>query len=80
MAGTRESVSKLLRGKKMNSEDLHQIQTPGAEAPDEPKISKVRQAPVLDDEERRLAKAKEEARRKSMGARSTVLTESTSLG
>lgn len=80
MAGTRESVSKLLRFKKLNSEDVHQIQTPGAEAPDDPKLQKVRSAPVLDDDERRMQKQKEEALRKSRGARSTVLTESTTLG
>ena len=81
MTDTRKSLSKLLRGKDLQSEDWHQIGTPGTQYDKkDPKLSKVRQAPDLDDETRRINALKEEQKRAALGRRATVLKENTTLG
>jgi hypothetical protein len=79
MATPIKSIKKSIKGKG-DSGDWLQSYTPGAVKPDEYKTSKVRTAPVLDDEQRRLALLKEESKRTALGRRATSLRESNTLG
>ena len=79
MSSVTKSLGKVLRGKG-KSEDWHQIQTPGVQAPEEQKLQKTREAPVLDDETRRINAEKDAARKAALGRRATALRESSNLG
>lgn len=79
MSSVTKSLGKVLRGKGQ-SEDWHQLGTPGVQAPEEQKLQKVRTAPVLDDETRRINAEKDAARKAALGRRATALKESSTLG
>ncbi len=64
-----------------DSGDYLQAFTAGTVAPEDPKMKKVRTAPVADDELAKMTKRKEQERkRKKTGLASTMLTGSSSLG
>lgn len=73
-------TKKIVTGK-ADSEDWFSYLHPGVEIPEEPEMRKARDAPVVDDEARRMSQEKEEARRRArMGRVSTLLTENSTLG
>lgn len=65
---------------KGDSGDYLQAFTAGTVAPEQPKMSKTKEAPVIDEAARKLELQKEEAKRRTRGAKSTVLTGSSKLG